>query len=52
VGVLQAYAPGARLRTIDVIETDSGTTGRARVLLTHDDPRLRGSAFVKLAPTE
>jgi hypothetical protein len=33
-----------------VIETHSGTTGRARVLLTHDDPRLPGSAFVKLAP--
>ena len=49
-GVLQAHAPGARLRAIDVIETHSGTTGRARVLLTHEDPRLPGSAFVKLAP--
>ncbi|MDT5348961.1 MAG: hypothetical protein QOH91_2248 [Mycobacterium sp.] len=48
--VLQDYAPGARLRAIDVIETHSGTTGRARVRLTHDDPRLPGSAFVKLAP--
>ncbi|MBP1822974.1 aminoglycoside phosphotransferase family protein [Mycobacterium sp. OAE908] len=49
-GVLQAWAPGARLRAIDVIEAHSGTTGRVRVLLTHDDPRLPDSAFVKLAP--
>ncbi|WP_101951188.1 phosphotransferase family protein [Mycobacterium sp. 3519A] len=49
-GVLQAYAPGARLRSIDVVEAHSGTTGRARVLLAHDDPNLPGSVFVKLAP--
>ena len=49
-GVLQAYAPGARLRSVDVIEAHSGTTGRARVLLAHDDPDLPGSVFVKLAP--
>jgi aminoglycoside phosphotransferase (APT) family kinase protein len=48
--ILQAHAPGARLRAIDVVEAHSGTTGRARVMLTHDDPRLPDSAFVKLAP--
>ena len=49
-GVLQAYAPGARLHSVDVVEAHSGTTGRARVLLAHDDPNLPGSVFVKLAP--
>jgi hypothetical protein len=47
---LQDHAPGARLRAIDVAAAHSGTTGRARVVLTHDDPRLPGSVFVKLAP--
>ncbi|MGO4445708.1 phosphotransferase family protein [Mycobacterium sp. 2YAF39] len=48
--VLQTYAPGAEVRAIDVVETHAGTTGRARVELTHDDSRLPDSAFVKLAP--
>ena len=48
--MLQAYAPGAELHAIDVVEAHAGTTGRARVELTHDDPRLPGSVFVKLAP--
>jgi hypothetical protein len=49
-GVLQAYAPSAEVRAIDVVEAHAGTTGRARVELTHDDPRLPSSVFVKLAP--
>jgi aminoglycoside phosphotransferase (APT) family kinase protein len=49
-GVLRAHAPGASLRAIEVAEAHSGTTGRARVLLTHDDARLPRSVFVKLAP--
>lgn len=48
--VLRAHAPGASLQAIAVAEAHSGTTGRARVLLTHDDPRLPRSVFVKLAP--
>src|SRR5262249_18628883 len=48
--VLRAHAPGASLPAIQVAEAHSGTTGRVRVLLTHDDPRLPGSVFVKLAP--
>ena len=49
-GALRAHAPGASLQAITVAEAHSGTTGRARVLLTHDDPRLPRSVFVKLAP--
>lgn len=49
-GVLRAHAPGASLAAIEVAEAHSGTTGRARLLLTHDDPRLPRSVFVKLAP--
>lgn len=48
--VLQGHAPGASLRAAAVAEAHSGTTGRARMLLTHDDPRLPRSVFVKLAP--
>jgi aminoglycoside phosphotransferase (APT) family kinase protein len=51
-GVLQAHAPGASLAAIAIAEAHSGTTGRARVLLTHDDARLPRSVFVKLAPFE
>jgi aminoglycoside phosphotransferase (APT) family kinase protein len=49
-GALRSHVPDVSLRTIQVAEAHSGTTGRARVLLTHDDPRLPGSVFVKLAP--
>ena len=48
--VMRERAPDAIVRRIDVVEAHSGTTGRARVVLTHDDPRLPGSVFVKLAP--
>jgi aminoglycoside phosphotransferase (APT) family kinase protein len=48
--VLGARAPGAHVRAIEVADAHSGTTGRARVLLLHDDPRLPRSVFVKLAP--
>jgi aminoglycoside phosphotransferase (APT) family kinase protein len=48
--VMRAHVPDASLRGIDVVEAHSGTTGRARVVLTHDDPRLPASVFVKLAP--
>lgn len=48
--VLRAHAPGATLQAIAIAEAHSGTTGRARVLLTHDDQRLPHSVFVKLAP--
>lgn len=47
---LHAHAPGAVLREIAVLEAHSGTTGRARLGLSHDDPRLPRSVFVKLAP--
>ena len=49
-GALRVHAPGASVRAIEVAEAHSGTTGRARVLLTHDDARLPRSVFVKLAP--
>jgi aminoglycoside phosphotransferase (APT) family kinase protein len=48
--VLQPHAPGARIHGIAIAESHSGTTGRARVLLTHDDARLPQSVFVKLPP--
>lgn len=48
--VLQPYAPGARIDGIAIAEAHSGTTGRARVVLTHDDARLPKSVFVKLPP--
>lgn len=48
--VLQPHAPGAKLDGIEIAEAHSGTTGRARVLLRHDDARLPGSVFVKLPP--
>ena len=48
--VLQPYAPGAKLESIEIAEAHSGTTGRARVLLRHADARLPGSVFVKLPP--
>jgi aminoglycoside phosphotransferase (APT) family kinase protein len=48
--VLQPHAPGWSLSGIEVAEAHSGTTGRARVLLEHDDARLPRSVFVKLAP--
>lgn len=48
--VLRVHVPGASLQAIEVAEAHSGTTGRARVLLTHGDPRLPRSVFVKLAP--
>jgi aminoglycoside phosphotransferase (APT) family kinase protein len=41
---------GAHIRAIDVLEAHSGTTGRARVALNHDEPGLPHSVFVKLAP--
>jgi hypothetical protein len=50
--VMRRHAPGAVPRAIDVIEAHSGTTGRARVVPTHDDPCLPGSVFVKLAQFE
>lgn len=48
--MLRGHAPGASLRAVAVVEAHSGTTGRARVLLHHDDARLPGSVFVKPAP--
>ena len=47
---LQPHAPGARIDDIEIAEAHSGTTGRARVLLRHDDARLPKSVFVKLPP--
>lgn len=48
--VLAPHAPGATLGAIEVADASSGTTGRARVLLEHEDARLPRSVFVKLAP--
>src|SRR6185295_4959703 len=47
---LRPHAPDARLEKIEIADAHSGTTGRARILLTHDDRRLPRSVFVKLAP--
>lgn len=49
-GVLRPHAPGLKIETIQIAEAHSGTTGRARVLLTHNDACLPRSVFVKLAP--
>jgi len=41
---------GGRIDAIELLDTHSGTTGRVRVGLLHDDRRLPPSVFVKLAP--
>lgn len=41
---------GGDVRGATVIESHSGTTGRARIALTHDEPELPPSVFVKFAP--
>jgi hypothetical protein len=38
------------VRAASVVDAHSGTTGRARVALDHDDPKLPSSVFVKFAP--
>jgi hypothetical protein len=38
------------VRAATVVDAHSGTTGRARVALEHDDPELPPSMFVKFAP--
>jgi hypothetical protein len=48
--IFQPVAPGAVIRSVEVIEAHSGTTGRARVALQSDDGRVPSSVFVKLAP--
>lgn len=41
---------GGTVREATVVDSHSGTTGRARVALTHDEPDLPASVFVKFAP--
>ena len=48
--MLQARAPGAVCRVIEILDAHSGTTGRARIGVTCDDPRVPASLFVKLPP--
>jgi hypothetical protein len=48
--VMQSRAPGAVIDGVEVIDTSSGTTGRARVGLTSADERIPSTVFVKLPP--
>lgn len=48
--VLQSRAPGAVVDSVEVVDTSSGTTGRARVGLTSSDERIPSTLFVKLPP--
>jgi len=47
---LQAHAPGAVVEAVSVLDTSSGTTGRARLGLTSSDERIPSRVFVKLPP--
>jgi hypothetical protein len=48
--VLQPRAPGAVIDAVEVVDTSSGTTGRARIGLTSGDERIPDTVFVKLPP--
>ena len=48
--MLQARAPGAVCDSLEILDAHSGTTGRARIGLQCDDPRVPASLFVKLPP--
>ena len=48
--IVQSRAPGAAVDAVEVIDTSSGTTGRARVGLTSTDERIPSTVFVKLPP--
>ena len=48
--VLDPHAPGAVVEQLEIMEQHSGTTGRVRLRVLSDDPRLPASVFVKLAP--
>jgi hypothetical protein len=48
--IVQSRAPGAEVDAVEVIDTSSGTTGRARVGLTSADDRIPSTVFVKLPP--
>jgi aminoglycoside phosphotransferase (APT) family kinase protein len=48
--VLQARAPGAVVTGAEVVDTSSGTTGRARVRLVSTDEQIPDTVFVKLPP--
>lgn len=49
---LQHVAPGARAKSVELIDAHSGTTGRARLGVTWERGDLPGSVFVKLPPTD
>ncbi len=48
--VLRPHAPGATVEEIEILDQHSGTTGRVRLRLLSDDPRVPASVFVKLPP--
>ena len=49
--VVQSCSRGAVIDAVEVIDTSSGTTGRARVGLTSTDERIPSTVFVKLRPS-
>lgn len=49
---VQGAAPGARATAVEVVDTHSGTTGRARLAVTWERGDLPGTVFVKLPPSE
>ncbi|MBI1818397.1 MAG: phosphotransferase [Deltaproteobacteria bacterium] len=54
--ILQPYFPGCRVRSLEQIAADAGTTDRARLAVTYDDlgsgDPPPASLFVKLAPAD
>jgi hypothetical protein len=44
--------PGAKARSVAIVDAHSGTTGRARLRVEWNDPELPEHVFAKLAPTD
>lgn len=48
----EEIAPGASVRSVELVNAHSGTTGRAQLQVTWSDASLPRSIFVKLPPTD
>jgi hypothetical protein len=50
--VVHDVAPGARARSVEIVDAHSGTTGRALLAVTWESGPLPRTLFAKLAPTD